>query len=229
MPKQYSHLEKALHNFKGLSEIEAKLLIKIIERTRVTVKEVNKLLKGIGKEKSSSRSYQLLSSLEKQDLITEDKEATPKTFFAIHPRALLGILEENRDNIRKDILALEEAQDLFEPEKEKNIHLFKTFKNVNEIVTNLYRLSGDGFEIKLILKQDAGLDPLFERVKDIVKLEPRKSDINTILLQNDKSGEKAILFLTAELSPEGASVIRGNLQKNCELFNYLIKKEGKAK
>ena len=55
MAKNYKSLETALKNFKGLSDIEAKLLVKIIERSKVTVKDVSKILKDMGDQKSSSR------------------------------------------------------------------------------------------------------------------------------------------------------------------------------
>jgi len=227
MQRQYAFLEQALRNFLGLNETESKLIIKIIERSRVTVKDVNKLLKQIGSEKSTSRSYQLLTSLEKHELITEDKEASPKTFIATHPRVLLDMIDEKKDNIKKDIFSLEEAQDLFEPETSLFKNIFKKLKNINEIKTELYRLRGEGFEITKILKNGDDIKKLYDRLNDITTIKPVKSDLNAILIDNPKTKEKVLVILDMLISADGNIKITAILQINNNLYEYIKKKEGK--
>jgi len=221
--------------YKNLCETHAKLLISMLEEGKpLTVREVSELLSKIGGSDFTSRADELLKGLESKGLVTRVQNK-PKKYQAVPPSQFLSEILEINQEFRKQIEALEQAQEIVDFDKEDPLKLARQLDKETDVLACIHRLVLQGNNLLVIRKDEnefkkLRLSSMIERdfKKEIKnkKLQIVNGLFNSIIIKDKNGLNKGAILILKRPVKKGGVRIYGSLLMDKELGDLLSSEKG---
>ena len=221
--------------YKNLYETHAKLLICMLEEGKpLTVRKVSELLSKIGGSDFTSRADELLKGLEGKGLVTRVQDK-PKKYQAVPPSQFLSEILDINQEFKKQIEALEQAQEIVDFDKEDPLNLARKLDKETDVLACMHHLLLNGNNLLVVRKDEEGFKKL--RLSSMIERDFKKEIknkrlqiinglFNSIIIKDKKGINNGVILILKRPAKKGGIRIYGSLLMDKDLGDLLSAEKG---
>jgi len=216
---------QTLKSLKSLTDDQAKVLIEIMKKGKIIVKDdMREILRCAGCSDSKTRGYDVIKELEKKEVVIK-LPGKEKIFRAIDPRQLFIQCKNSLDLLESEIINLETPSDIYDFENvDPRQNCFK-INQEHEIITVLHDFKKEKeFSLNFFYKEKDNKIKFWKEVEDNFNVVPKKGLYNCIIIKHKKKIDYGILLLSKMVNKDGEIKFFGNLIMDSELVSFFESK-----